>query len=133
MRDFVEEMARAGEELVGFGASFDGARFAAAGAVGDFSGGDGGQEMTQAAEGLAGGWGAPDDPGPGLQAIDGAFEAGACGVAAAAGDETAQEIAGDHVEEEFALDHGGAFGAQALHLQGGLEASKKSSTRQRRA
>lgn len=29
-------MAWAGEELIGFGASFDGARFAAAGAVRDF-------------------------------------------------------------------------------------------------
>ena len=87
----MEAMTWAGEELIGFGASFDGARFAPSGAVGDFGGGDGGQEMAQAAESLAGGGGAPDDPGPGLQTIDGAFEAGACGVASTTGDEAAQD------------------------------------------
>ena len=43
----MEEVARAGEELVGFGPSFDGARFAAAGAVGDFGRGDGVEESKR--------------------------------------------------------------------------------------
>ena len=79
--DFVEDMARAGEELVGFGQSFDGARFAAHGAVGDFGACDGGEQVPQAAQGLAGAGGVPDDPGSGLQTIDAAFAAGARGIA----------------------------------------------------
>ena len=103
------------------GSSFHRARFAASGAEGDFGGGDGFEEMLYAADGLAGGGGAPDDPCPSLEPVDAAFEARACGLAAAAGDEAAQEVIGDHVQEEFALEHGGAFGAQPVHLQGGFD------------
>ena len=65
----MEEMARAGEELVGFGSSFDGARCAASGTVGDFGGSDGFEQMLYAAGSVACAGGAPDDPGPGLEAI----------------------------------------------------------------
>ena len=95
VRDFMEEMAWAGEELVGFGALFDGARFAAAGAGRDFGTCDGFEQVAPAAGGMARAGGAPNHPRPGLQAIDAAFAAGACGVASRARHEAAQKVVGD--------------------------------------
>ena len=102
VRDFVREMAWAGGELVGFRALLDRARSAVGGAVGDFGACDGFAQVAQGAGGVA-----------------------RVGVVSTTGDEAAHEIVGDYVEEPFALDRGGAFGAQVIHLQDGLAGVEK--------
>ena len=126
MGDDVHLVSWLGEELIGFGPSFFGARLGSVGSMGNEVPGEAAQHVVDEFGLFAGRVvGGVDGLGPVAQGVERAFEADAIqrNMVQMRGllHESAHQVVGDQMDLEFLLDHAWALAAQHIEAEGGLD------------